>query len=113
MARRFLSGALGALLRYALVIGMLGGVGYFWYVILDDLVAAERSSGTQINVSGRQRMLSQRINLLAERLLAATDAIERDSLRKSLLAAAGLMETSHDGLINGEPSLGLPGNPIG
>ncbi len=47
MARRFLSGALGTLLRYALVIGTLGGVGSFWYVILDDLVAAERSSGAQ------------------------------------------------------------------
>jgi hypothetical protein len=34
MTRRLLSGALGVFLRYALVIGTLGGVSYFWYVNL-------------------------------------------------------------------------------
>ncbi len=64
-----------------------------------------------LNTSGRQRMLSQRAALLAQRLSAEEDSSVRASLREQLLDVADELETAHLGLKNGDPELGLPGAP--
>jgi PAS domain S-box-containing protein len=93
------------------VLALLGALSYFSYVSLDALIAVRQGSGAQINVGGRQRMLSQRISLLAARLAVTGDPAEYRSTRSNLLNAVALMAHSHDRLIKGDAAMGLPGNP--
>jgi signal transduction histidine kinase len=67
-------------------------------------------SAAAINVSGRQRMLSQRTALLCLRLVCTQDTAEQEKLRHQLLADIDLMETSHNGLLNGDEKLKLSGH---
>jgi diguanylate cyclase (GGDEF)-like protein len=66
------------------------------HVLLNNVIVAQGDSATVINVAGRQRMLSQRIGLLAMDLHAG-DA----SARQPLLDAVTLMERSEKALTQG------------
>jgi two-component system, NtrC family, sensor kinase len=63
-----------------------------------------------INISGRQRMLSQRTALLCLRLVCTGNTADQEHLRHQLLADIDLMETSHNGLLNGDENLKLSGH---
>ncbi|MCT7952865.1 ATP-binding protein [Ancylothrix sp. C2] len=64
-----------------------------------------------VNISGRQRMLSQRISLFSLRLVCTLDPSQQEEIRQCLLDAVELMEKSHQGLLYGDPTLQLPGHP--
>ncbi|NYE27581.1 diguanylate cyclase (GGDEF)-like protein [Rhodanobacter sp. K2T2] len=66
------------------------------HVLLNNVIVAQGDSATVINVAGRQRMLSQRIGLLATDLHAG-DA----TARQPLLDAVTLMERSEKALMQG------------
>ncbi|MEB3294410.1 MAG: ATP-binding protein [Synechococcales bacterium] len=72
---------------------------------------ARQLSAIVVNVSGRQRMLCQRIVFLAYRLVSSRTAEERSQVKAALSAATDLMERSHNGLLFGDISLRLPGKP--
>lgn len=95
--------------RYAVIIGIL--ITAFSYFSLDQLISAQEATGAQINIGGRQRMLSQRIVLLAKEIQHLGGPPGAVNLYDDYLKAVAAMEQSHLGLINGDERLGLPGNP--
>jgi signal transduction histidine kinase len=78
---------------------------------ISEISMAREISAAVVNVSGRQRMLSQRTAFFCLRLVCSQNSAEREKLRSELLDAISLMEKSHKGLIEGDPSLKLPGKP--
>ena len=66
------------------------------HLLLNNVIVAQGDSATVINVAGRQRMLSQRVGLLAMSLHAG-DA----TARQPLLDATDLMERSEKALTQG------------
>jgi PAS domain S-box-containing protein len=100
---------------YLLATGLLAVLAVGSYGVLHELTKAEASSAAQINVSGRQRMLSQRIAMLGNELIESSEyAYQPDraeAARQGMLDAVDLMEQSHQGLIQGDAAMNLPGNP--
>jgi diguanylate cyclase (GGDEF)-like protein len=74
------------------------------------LITAERTSGALINLSGRQRMLTQRAALLSAELITAPEA-NRSAIRAQLNGIADTLDKNHKILLNGDPELKLPPGP--
>ncbi|MEG4918630.1 MULTISPECIES: ATP-binding protein [unclassified Microcoleus] len=81
------------------------------YFNLEEITTARRISAAVINISGRQRMLSQRTAFFCMRLVCSENAAERAKLRGNLLEAIELMEKSHRDLINTSSSINLVSPP--
>jgi two-component system, NtrC family, sensor kinase len=81
------------------------------YFNLEEITTARNISAALINVSGRQRMLSQRTAFFCLRLVGSQQLAEREQLRADLLSAIAVMEKSHMGLINTDNSINLLSPP--
>lgn len=79
--------------------------------LYNQILMSREINASVVNVSGRQRMLSQRIALFSLRLVCACDPSEQEYIRHCLLNAVELMEKSHQGLLYGDSTLQLPGEP--
>jgi diguanylate cyclase (GGDEF)-like protein len=90
---------------YLLALSIIAGLSIVVHVLLESIVADQSSSATIVNVSGRQRMLSQRIAMLANEYALE----ETSSVREALVEAVELMERSHVALAYGDAGMGLPG----
>lgn len=77
------------------------------YFNLEEIMTARKISAALINVSGRQRMLSQKTAFFAMRLVCSLETAERKILREQLLEAIALMEKSHHGLIHTDSTINL------
>jgi diguanylate cyclase (GGDEF)-like protein len=81
---------------YVLGLTMVACLATVTHFLLNDVIVGQRDSATVINVAGRQRMLSQRIGLLASDLHAGDEGA-----RAALSDAAALMRRSEDALTRG------------
>ncbi|MGK7346317.1 MAG: PAS domain S-box protein [Candidatus Nitrospinota bacterium M3_3B_026] len=84
---------------YVLALGLIASLVLSAYWAHHRYVQALEAGSSLINISGRQRMLSQRVALFSLRLSGADTAEERENARMKLLEALALMEESHRGLI--------------
>ncbi len=76
-------------------------------IILNDIAEEQESAGQVINVSGKQRMLSQRTALFANELVIVSKE-ERPAIHQLLEEMTNEMEASHRDLIEGNPARHLP-----
>ncbi len=84
--------------RYVVALLSIAIMAMLSYFTMRSLIVSHQGSAAKINISGRQRMLSQRIGLLSERLIRASDATTFRSIQTDLLTAIVSMERSHRSL---------------
>lgn len=94
--------------NYIIALGIVGLLGIISFAGLHYTIDNQIVRASVINVSGRQRMLSQHIGLLSMRLVTTEDSAERAALRRELRESIVLMERSHAALIKGNTAMELP-----
>lgn len=82
-------------LRYALALTLIALGTLAGFVMTERVIGQHERMLEVVNVSGRQRMLSQRTALLVEQLKSATDPAVRADLAKRLDEATGMFEATH------------------
>lgn len=93
--------------RYAIALFLVASLSTAAWLSLHLVISEQQSTAAVVNVSGRQRMLSQRTALFSN-LLLNTPKHERSLIRVQLKDAILLMERSHHGLTHGDKAMGLP-----
>ena len=93
--------------RYVIALFLVATLSTAAWISLHLVISEQKSTAAVVNVSGRQRMLSQRTALFSNLLLHAPKA-ERALIRSKLKDAIDLMERSHHGLTHGDVEMGLP-----
>lgn len=93
--------------RYVIALSLVALLSTAAWLSLHLVISEQNSTAAIVNVSGRQRMLSQRTALFSN-LLVNAPKTERAAIRGKLKDAIQLMEHSHHGLTNGDAALGLP-----
>lgn len=95
--------------RYATGLGIIAMLALVQYVALSKAILDERQIGSVLDYAGRQRMLSQRIPLLAMLLRDERDPIARSNRRAELLDVTDQLERLQTQLTNPNSAV----NPVG
>ena len=82
------------------------------FIIMALLINGERWHSEVINISGRQRMLSQKIALLSLELANSDTKLQRDQIRGDLKDSVAAMRSSHDDLVHGIGTRNLSGSRL-
>ncbi len=93
--------------RYVIALALVASLSTAAWFSLRLVISEQQSTAAVVNVSGRQRMLSQRTALFSN-LLVTTPQAERPPIRAKLKEAIDLMARSHQGLTHGDKKMGLP-----
>lgn len=99
--------ARGLTKRYVIALALVASLSTAAWLSLYLVISEQQSTAAVVNVSGRQRMLSQRTALFSH-ILVDAPTTERPAVREKLKEAIQLMERSHHGLIHGDVENGLP-----
>jgi PAS domain S-box-containing protein len=94
--------------RYMLALTVLAVLATMALIGTDAVISRQDGTAELMNIAGRQRMLSQRAVLYAERLTSAS-AEQREDARQELRDAIDQLAGRHAELIAGGSALGLPG----
>jgi len=97
--------------RYLLALVLIALLSVGAHAALQHLITSQRGAAAEVNLSGRQRMLSQRIALHVGLLAGSPDPAERARLRVTLTDLVDEMERAHQALASGDPRSGLSGPP--
>lgn len=81
--------------RYALALTLIALGTLAGFVMTEGVIGQHERMLEVVNVSGRQRMLSQRTALLVERLKTATDPAVRSDLARQLAETTDMFEAAH------------------
>jgi len=92
--------------RYRIALGLIAILSCLSYLSLSFAIKEEENSSTIINLSGRQRMLSQQIVLLSSQLITAKHSDKYAEQKTDLQNAIQLMEEKHEMLIHGHKTPG-------
>lgn len=92
---------------YILALSLVAILSIAAFMIMHQVSASQSDHGAVINVSGRQRMLSQRISLYSE-YYAHAKASEQIDLKAKLRTFVEKFEMNHDRLSKGGSDLGEP-----
>jgi diguanylate cyclase (GGDEF)-like protein len=95
--------------RYIMALSIIAFLVLVSQFVIQLTIQLESGDSTVINIAGRQRMLSQRINKCAFGFNQAKDDTERTHYLEELKYSVALWERSHKGLLYGDKELGLPG----
>lgn len=95
--------------RYILALSLIAFLVIFSQGMIQYTIMNQQDDSRIVNIAGRQRMLSQRINKAAFGLYISTEATSQKRYLDELTASLALWEKSHKGLQNGDTELGLPG----
>lgn len=89
-------------MQYMVAVGLIFLVSLSSLLILKHILDRQEGYATVINISGRQRMLSQQIALLAHEIVEERQVAEKETLHEQLQSALSLMKQSHQQLISGK-----------
>lgn len=92
---------------YVVALSLVATLSVGAYFTMHRVMDTLRHKAAVINVSGRQRMLSQRISLYSE-YLAQAKVAERDELREKLMDLVDQFSNAHHSLAKGSVDLGTP-----
>jgi len=96
--------------RYVLALSLIGCLVLFSQGMIQLAIFFQQDDSRIVNIAGRQRMLSQRINKAVFGLYVSLDTEMRKRYSTELGASLALWERSHRGLQHGDKELGLPGS---
>ena len=94
-------------LRYSIALGLIAALSILSFFSLHHIIAVEKENSSVINISGRQRMLSQRTAFFALEMINAQSEEEKQKAYQELFQAKDLMYQSHIGLTRGSQEMGL------
>ncbi|MBK1664647.1 histidine kinase [Rhodospirillum rubrum] len=94
--------------RYLLALSLIALLALSGYLAFDKLATQHDRTLGLVNISGRQRMLSQRTALYAERLVRDDCPEPVEVCHRILREATDLLEDSHGALTRGSAEMGLP-----
>ncbi|MEN0063881.1 MAG: ATP-binding protein [Myxococcota bacterium] len=97
--------------RYQVALALIALLIVVSFGLVNWVLSAQLADAPTINVTGRQRMLSQRVALFTLRVLAEPDAAIRDRHLAALERAVDEMGCDHSALIQGDAARGLPAAP--
>ena len=97
--------------RYALALSLIALVITSCFIVSEINTYHAEEGAIAINISGRQRMLSQRIALFSNAYIAEIrDAgVQANEFQSQLQQSRDLFKTSHNALINGDKTMHLSG----
>ncbi|OQZ01185.1 MAG: hypothetical protein B6D35_03730 [Candidatus Brocadia sp. UTAMX2] len=96
-------------LTYLIALGIIAVLSIASYVTLKKDISSQETNAAVINLTSKQRFLTQNIAIHSLCLVSTNDSAETEALRQYRLTTIHTIETVHKGLISGDPSLHLPG----
>ncbi|MEM9751571.1 MAG: type IV pili methyl-accepting chemotaxis transducer N-terminal domain-containing protein, partial [Pseudomonadota bacterium] len=103
-----LSGPKAIILCYVTALGLIAGLTTLAAWLVNQSLVVQDGDSALINISGRQRMLSQQTALYAEQLVHAASAEEAAKAENALRTAATLMRASHERLVARASQMSAP-----